>query len=264
MEVIDVIAPLKEIRVKGNSKPWFDGDVIERINVRDKLKKKFNKTKLQVDYDNFKTAQKQAAQIIKRKKCDYVKDQLKENIAKPSKLWQTLKSIGLSSKSKNEAKTCLKDNGVLYFEPRETSGIFKKFYENLAQSLVDKLPPAPNKYNNETTKAYYDNMNINNQLKFKEIGADQIYEILKQTNASKAPGIDKLSGTFIRDGAEFLANPLSQIINLSIASSTFPDLCIAIQKQNKILCQAGRCFKKSYPPLWSKTEKAKNYLLYPS
>ena len=43
MVVIDKIAPIKEIRVKGNSKSWFDGDISERINVRDKLKKKYKK-----------------------------------------------------------------------------------------------------------------------------------------------------------------------------------------------------------------------------
>ena len=125
MEVIDKITPLREMRIKWSSKPWFDWEAIERINVRDKLKKKFNKTKLQIDYDNFRGAQKQAKQIIKMKKCDYVKEQLKENIAKPSKLWQTLKSIGLLSKNKNETKTCLNDNGTLYFESKETSEIFK-------------------------------------------------------------------------------------------------------------------------------------------
>ena len=188
MTVIDKVAPLMEIRIKGSSKPWFDGEVIERINVRDKLRKKFNKTKLQIDYDNFKNAQKQAKQTVKLKKCDFVKEQLKENIAKPSKLWKTLKSIGLPSKTKNEAKICLKENEQMFFEPKETSRIFRNFYENLAQSLLDQLPPAPNKYNNETTKVYYDKMNINKNFKLEEVDYDQIYSFLKQTNASKAPG----------------------------------------------------------------------------
>ena len=49
--------------------------------------------------------------------------------------------------------------------------------------------------------------------------------IKKTCNVNKAPGIDKLSGIFIKDGAVFLAAPLTQIINLSISTSTFPDLC---------------------------------------
>ena len=67
-EVIEKLAPIKEIKIKGASKPWFDGEVVERITVRDKLKIKFSKSKLQIDHDNFKNAQKQASQIIKRKK----------------------------------------------------------------------------------------------------------------------------------------------------------------------------------------------------
>ena len=248
MAVIDKIAPLKEIRVKGNSKPWFDAEVIDRIQVKDKLRKKYNKTKLQIDYDNFKNAQKQAKKIVKRKKCDFVKNELRENIAKPSKLWTTLKSIGLPSKSKDESKICLKENETMFFEPKETSRIFKNFYENLAQSLVDKLPPAPNKYNNETTKLYYDRMNINNSFKLEEVDTEQIYNILRQTNEHKAPGIDKLSGIFIKDGAELLAKPVSELINLSIVSSTFPDPC-AIAKLKALYKKGSKLDPKNYRPI---------------
>ena len=86
-----------------------------------------------------------------------LRNNLKENIAKPSKLWKVLKSLGLSSKGSYDGKICLKDNGVAYFDPKETSGIFKTFYGNLAQSLVDKLPTVPNKFNMDTTRDYYCN-----------------------------------------------------------------------------------------------------------
>ena len=39
----------------------------------------------------------------------------------------------------------------------------------------------------------------------------------------KAPGIDKLPGIFIKDGADLLAPPLTQLINLALSTSTFPD-----------------------------------------
>ena len=54
-----------------------------------------------------------------------------------------MKSLGLSSKGSTNAKICLKENEIAHFEPKETSSIFRKFYENLAQSLVDKLPACP-------------------------------------------------------------------------------------------------------------------------
>ena len=46
---------------------------------------------------------------------------------------------------------------------------------------------------------------------------------LNFANANKAPGIDKLSGIFIKDGADLLAAPITKIINLTISTSAFPD-----------------------------------------
>ena len=119
--------------------------------------------------------------LSSKKKCDFVKEQLKENIAKPSKLWKVLKSLGLSTKGSNDGKICLKDNGVAYFDPKETSGIFQTFYENLAQSLVDKLPTAPNKFNMDTIRDYYNQFNISNTLNLESIDSTMILDMLTKT-----------------------------------------------------------------------------------
>ena len=207
---------------------------------------KIQKSGLQIDFDNFKNAQKHARQTTKLKKCEYVKEQLKANISKPSKLWKVLKSIGLPSNSCNEI--CLKENEVLHFEPKETSNIFKKFYENLAQLLVGELPPATNKFNMETTKAFYDRMNIGNTFKLEEVGQEIIHKLLENTNINKAPGIDKLSGIFIKDGADILAGPLTQIVNLYIKYSTFPDLC-KIAKLKPLFKKGSKTDPKNYTPI---------------
>ena len=41
--MIDQIAPMKEIRVKNNSPDWFDAEIHEEIDTRDKLFAKFKK-----------------------------------------------------------------------------------------------------------------------------------------------------------------------------------------------------------------------------
>ena len=50
MYVIDSISPVKQVRIKTNTKPWFDGIVLEAIHVRDKLRKKYKKSGLQIDF----------------------------------------------------------------------------------------------------------------------------------------------------------------------------------------------------------------------
>ena len=89
---------------------------------------------------------------------------------------------------------------------------------------------------------------ISNQLKLGEINSDLIYGILKETNANKAPSIDKLTGIFIKDGVDVLANPLSQIINISISSSTFPDPC-KIAKLKALFKKGSKTDPKNYRPI---------------
>ena len=51
--VIDSISPSKQVRVKSNTKAWFDRDILEVIRARDKLRKKYTKSGLNVDFDMF-------------------------------------------------------------------------------------------------------------------------------------------------------------------------------------------------------------------
>ena len=65
--VTDEIAPCKTKRVKGNSKEWFDSVVSEGINNRDKLFKKFKKSRLPLDQENYKKAHYEVNKVIAEK-----------------------------------------------------------------------------------------------------------------------------------------------------------------------------------------------------
>ena len=82
-DIVNEVALMKDLRVKGNSKPWFDSDILETIRVRDKLKERFFKTKLHVDYERFKDQHKSVQQKIKNMKTNFVQNQLQKNTKKP-------------------------------------------------------------------------------------------------------------------------------------------------------------------------------------
>ena len=48
-------------------------------------------------------------------------------------------------------------------------------------------------------------------LLFAKIESDKVFKILKIFDESKAPGIDDLSGIFLKDGAALLATPITQL-----------------------------------------------------
>ena len=56
------------------------------------------------------------------------------------------------------------------------------------------------------------------------ISENSILSILTVTQVSKAPGIENLSGRFLKDGANVWSKPFSDLCNLSIISGKFPDI----------------------------------------
>ena len=49
MTVINKITPYKRKRVKGNTQKWFDSEVLEILNLKNKLFKKFKESRLHID-----------------------------------------------------------------------------------------------------------------------------------------------------------------------------------------------------------------------
>ena len=223
---IDKCAPLKEVKVKNNSQEWYDGEIKDKICTRNKLYKKFTKSKLQIDKNIFIQARNDVRNLIKAKKKRFVDNKLKENVSKSKELWKTLKDLGLESKSSNseQPNVCLKDkNGNLKFHPKDTSNIFKSFFSNLAMNLLDKLPNAPNKFTKETTTSYY-NKNYTfpqDKFKFQLVSEKEIENILENLNNKKSSGIDNITMNFLKDGSTVLTKHITKLCNLSISTSTF-------------------------------------------
>ena len=80
MAVIDNLAPSKNNRIKRTPQNRFDVEIMAKISDRDKLLKKFKKSDLHVDKDNYKEARNEAQKLICTKKKAYFESKLTENI----------------------------------------------------------------------------------------------------------------------------------------------------------------------------------------
>ena len=66
--VINVLGPVKTVRIKNNTREWFDGEIAEEIHKRDKQYKNFKLTKLHVDEDLYREARNAVQNLIQKKK----------------------------------------------------------------------------------------------------------------------------------------------------------------------------------------------------
>ena len=68
MTVMDKIARYKSKRGKRNNRKWFDGEVLKKLNLRNKIFKKFKKSRLHIDKELYKKSKYDALKLIASKK----------------------------------------------------------------------------------------------------------------------------------------------------------------------------------------------------
>ena len=112
---IDKVTPIKERKItiisrKHNSQEWFDVEISEAIKNRDKLLKKFTKSRLHFDRELYNAAEYKVHKLIFNKKKGYFENKLNECIGKPKELWKALKSLGSPKKIFSFQASALKVN----------------------------------------------------------------------------------------------------------------------------------------------------------
>ena len=157
--------------------------------------------------------------------------------------------MGLPSKAVSASNICLKDRNETVFNDTKNCSIFKSLFSNLAQNLVSKLPPSPNVFTESEVASYYDDIKSKDlNFEFSETSLEKMLNILKGLNPSKAAGIDNLSGKFLKDGADILARPISQLCNLSIKLNSFPRSC-EIAKVKSLFKKGSKTDPQNYRPI---------------
>ena len=91
-------------------------------------------------------------------------------------------------------------------------------------------------------------MQFEQKVTISKTESDEVSKILKNFDESKAPGIDDLSGIFLKAGDSLLATPVTQLCNLSISSGRFPDAC-KIPKLKPLFEKGPKTDPKNYRPI---------------
>ena len=100
VEILDKIAPIKQIRVKQNLEPWITLEIIEKIREQYQLLYTFRKQNQSDTYNSYCKLRNEVQSLVKIAKRDYIPSQIDLNKNKPKQLWNTLKQLGYSHKLK--------------------------------------------------------------------------------------------------------------------------------------------------------------------
>ena len=73
-----------------------------------------------------------------------------------------------------------------------------------------------------SVRQYYKKMELKDKFNLTLTTEKKVLEVLQCIDISKAAGIDKILGRFLKDGANILAKPTTKICSIFISSGLFP------------------------------------------
>ncbi|XP_072017060.1 uncharacterized protein [Amphiura filiformis] len=153
LKIIDDIAPMKQIRLKSRTEPWMDDTILDSIRTRDQLLYDFKEDRSNADlYKQYCKVRNKIQRDIKRAKAEYFSSKIDEHKNNPKKLWQQLKALGYSTKTKEQCKVVLEIDGETCFDSTKVADHINTFYTTVASNLVKKLPLTKNEFSTDSKK----------------------------------------------------------------------------------------------------------------
>ena len=77
LQILDRVAPIKNVRLKQRTEQWFTGDILRSISVRDKAWKQYREQNTSDNFSEYKRLRNMTDALIKKAKKDFVKRKTK-------------------------------------------------------------------------------------------------------------------------------------------------------------------------------------------
>ena len=223
LTVINKVAPIRKMRFKKDSQPWMNGEILNGIRKRDALFAKVKKDRGNSEtYKRFCAQRNLVQRSIKNAKANFFEKGVKECGNDSAKLWRQLGSLGHKA-PKGDASIVLESNGQRFFDPNVTSRMFNEFYTKVAAKLVSNLPSPSNFFGFDYCVQFYRSKGIfSPSFSLTPVSRHFIRKQLSALKTNKSTGLDGISPRFLKDGVDYIVDPILHIVNLSISSEIFP------------------------------------------
>ena len=210
--LFDKQAPFIEKRVKAKPSQWLNEDLKREMNKRDNLLRKARAEKSDAKWDAYKKQRNICTKVIKKAKASYHHRLLNESRISPRKFWNSIKSL-FPTKNRHSSKTMGDQKSRVNSFVNFFSGIVTKI-KKIAFPLTDFVWRYHQKRRLRTSSIF----------KFTYVSTVFVQKELRKLKRNKAAGTDNLPPNMLKDCASAIAKPIARIINLSLNTSTVPDL----------------------------------------
>ena len=224
-EAINVFMSLRKVKYnkyKHKKTKWISFGIIKSIKYRDNLYKLLKSTpQNSVEYpirkQNLNVYNKLLKKLIHTAKENYYGREFEKYKTSTKKTWNTINEI--INKCKHET---LPDQFVINGDSITNKSViaenFNHHFATIGSDLASSIENVEN-----ITNDHYLRGNIHSEFQFHQIDIEMVENTIQNLNSTKSTGYDGLSIDLIKQIGHIIAEPLSFIINCSLALSIFPE-----------------------------------------
>ncbi|CAB3228852.1 unnamed protein product [Arctia plantaginis] len=201
------------------TKPWITPGVLRCMRNRDrmylKMKKSPNNDAIKITYKRYRNY---CSNILKSLKRQYERKELNKASTNPKKMWQVIRDVTNTNKTKVTASPLLKINGSIDDSLAEINKFFTTIGQNIANKVSQTYANIPSTSDITVSDVASDS------LVFLQTDELEVEQMILDLRTDCATGIDGISAKLIKQFKSIFVPPLTYIFNLCINAGVFPDL----------------------------------------
>ena len=214
---LDVMCPIKNLKVSCNKPFWLSHHIIESLNDKNKL---FRDAKISGDNETLSKARKarnRTNKLVNTAKQDFIKESLDSNKTDPKKFWRIINNT-LLKKNTSYDKTNLITTDGQRLSLDESCTYMNNYLAGFGETLN-------NQYNNEINSdepifKTYQRPLINMEYVITE---EDVLRTINGIDSSKGSGIDFLPTFILKDAFICIIRQITYMMNQSLNSGIFPE-----------------------------------------
>lgn len=220
--IINHNAPLKTINTRSKHfkrEPWMTKGLLKSARTQAKLYKK----QLHIPKDNLKHTHyiryRNLYNTLKRNaKKMYYSDQLNQYKSDIKNTWKILNRLCNKANDKTSYCDSFHINNTTVTDPLDISNEFNKYFTNIGKNMADSIPDS-----DYDIEHWMKNKN-QHSLFLAPTDPTEVFVVINNLKTKKSMGHDGISTWLLKQLANELCNPLSDLINMSLNNGDVPDI----------------------------------------
>ena len=237
--ILDMHAPLKKRRVRGEFAPWLNQSIRNLMRERDLAKRAAEKSPEK--WSLYKQLRNKVTKEIRVAVQSHYHGLINENKDNPKKMWQTINNV-LDRSSKSTMPASLDIGGKKLTKEGDIVEALNHHFVSVGPKLASKIEQNANDdplqhINNEPTT-----------MRLTPVDDNYVPKAIKQLKNGKAPGPDKIPIILIKDAVDLISKPLTLIFNSSLWKGIFPDVW-KLARVTPIFKSGSKSVANNYRPI---------------